>query len=114
MILNNITFIPPFMFIFEPRNWDVQIEIGVGFDGRVTPEENFPVVISKFHNGCKSDIQHSQIFVGLSVPHNFDFFSFTISDYLTSDKDLVGQVKYVESDVVGNISVIDLLLGSQT
>ena len=42
---------------------------------RVSPEEDFPMVVHMLQNRGESNIQHGEIFEGLVVPVNFDLFS---------------------------------------
>jgi len=44
-------------------------------DGRISPKEDFPMIIDVFKDGGEADVQHGKIFVSMSIPVNFDFFS---------------------------------------
>jgi hypothetical protein len=44
-------------------------------DRRISPKEDFPMVIDIFKNRSETNIQHGKIFVSLSIPVNFDFVS---------------------------------------
>jgi hypothetical protein len=61
-------FIPPFQFVFEPGVRYAQVNIGLGLDGRITPKENFPMIIHVLQNGGKPNVKHGKIFIGLCIP----------------------------------------------
>jgi hypothetical protein len=76
LIFNNQVFVPPFQLIFEPGVRHTQVNIGLGFNRRIAPEEYFPMVVHILQHGGESHIQHGQVFIGLCVPEHFHFLPF--------------------------------------
>lgn len=65
LILLGIRFHPPFLFIFEPSAWHIQIKIVVRFNGWICPKEDFPVIIDTFKDRSKTNIEKCNILIGL-------------------------------------------------
>ena len=52
-----------------------EIEVTEWVDWRISPEEDFPMVVNMLKNRSKTDIKHGQIFESLVVPVDLDLFS---------------------------------------
>jgi len=48
LIFLGVRFHPPFLLVFEPSAWYIQIEVVVWLNGGISPEEDFPVIINTF------------------------------------------------------------------
>lgn len=114
MIFNNIAFSPRLLLVLEPSIWNVQIEVGHWLDWWISPKEKFPMIINKFLNWSESDVHHGKIFVGLGIPQNLDFFSLGVGDDLSGDENLVREIEYIETQVIGQVGKINLFLRSQS
>lgn len=65
LILLGVRFHPPFLFIFEPSARNIQVKIVVWLNGRVSPKEDFPVVVNTFKHRGKADIEKCNILISL-------------------------------------------------
>ena len=82
----------PFQFVLEPSVGDSQIEIACDFEGRVGPEEDFPMVVDWLEDGCEVDIELWEIFEAHGVEEDFYFLSFGVGEDLSGDVDSVGLI----------------------
>lgn len=71
------------------------------------------MVVHILHNRSETDIQHGEILELKTIPHDFDLLALGVGDDLSRDVDLVRQVEYVETEVVGQVRVVQLFVGGQ-
>ena len=71
------------------------------------------MIVHGLQNGRKSNVQHAHILPTERVPKNFHFLPFRIGHNLTGDIHLIGVVENIQTQVVGNVSEIDLLKGGK-
>lgn len=114
LIFNNVAFSPRFLLVLEPSVGYVQVEIRDWLDWWVSPEEKFPVIINKLLNWSESDVHHGEILVSLSAPQNLDLLSLGVGDDLSGDENLVGEIKNIQSQVIGKVGKINLFLWGQS
>lgn len=68
LVLDDGVFVPPLELVLEPGVGHAQVDVGLGLDGRVAPQEDLPVVVDVLQHGRESHVQQRQVFEGLSVP----------------------------------------------
>ena len=99
----------PLGLIFEPSVGHSQVKIASYFDGRISPEEDFPVIIDGFKDWGEVDVQLREILKAHGVEEDFYFLCLRVGDHLAGDVDSVRLVEDIESDMVGEVGVSDLL-----
>ena len=67
------------------------------------------MVIHGFQNRSKSDIQRSHIFKDERIPENLNLLTFRVGNNLTSNVDLVREVKDIKTNIVCKVSIVNLL-----
>ena len=103
----------PLQFVLEPSVGNSQIEVARDFEGRVCPEEDFPVVVDGLEDRGEVDVELGEIFEAERVEEDLDFLAFGVGDDLSGDVDAVGLVEDVEAEVVGQPGKPDLFHGRQ-
>lgn len=47
----------PFKLIFKPGVWNSKVQIASYFNWRISPEEDFPMIVYCLENGCEVDVK---------------------------------------------------------
>lgn len=109
LVLGNDHFGWKFLFILEPSIRDTQVKISCDLYCRVSPQKDLPMVIHRFQNRSKSDIQRSHILKDERIPENLNLLTFRVGNNLTSNIDLVREVKDIKTNIVCKVSIVNLL-----
>lgn len=102
------------LFILEPGVGHTEIQITGNLDGIISPQEDFPMVVDGFKNGCEANIQSGEILKTEGVPIDFYFLTFRVGHYLPGNVDLVGEVEHIQPKGICEICVINLFEGCET
>lgn len=113
LVLRDVQLVGVLALVLEPGVGHRQIEVARWLDGRVSPQEDLPMVVSLLHDRRKTHVQHSQILVLQAVPHDFYLLALGVGDDLPGDVHLVGQVEHVQPQIVHDVGVVELFVGAQ-
>ena len=67
------------------------------------------MVVNCFQDRGKSHVQSGHILKSEGVPEDLNFLALGVGDDLPSDVDRIGEVEDVESQIVGQVGIVDLL-----
>ena len=104
----------PLLLILKPGIGDSQVEISSDFEGRISPEEDFPMVVDSLKDRCEVNVDLRHIFKGLRIMEDFNFLSLGVGDNLPAYIDSVGLIEDIDSHVVGEVGIPDLLHRSES
>lgn len=104
----------PLSLILKPSIRHTEVQISSHFQRRISPQEDFPVVVHSLKNRGEVDIQLRKVLKAHRVEKDLHFLSLGVSDHLSGNVDAIGLIEDVKTEMIGKISVSDLFVGAES